>query len=143
MSRHKESRKRNLSFHLPAAVACSPSVRLYQTDSSYISLGEIYDLHCEETGIPREEPILFVGEKIRKVLREYRQQTGKMQVGTQFWPFLQSFIYITQPTKVEYVTLKKDTCDETSAKMVPDNVLSKVDIIRFFPHEFSLSVFSI
>ena len=94
LSRHKESRKRNLFFHLPAAVACSPSVRLYQTDSSYVSLGEIYDLHCEETGIPREEPILFVGEKIRKVLREYRQQTGKTQVRSPFWPFLQSFSYI-------------------------------------------------
>ena len=57
--------------------------------------------------------------------------------------FLQSFSYITQPTKVEYVTLKKDTCDETSAKMVPDNVLSKVDIIHFFPHKFCLSIFSI
>ena len=57
--------------------------------------------------------------------------------------FLPSFSYITQPTKVEYVTLKKDTCDETSAKMVPDNVLLKVDIIRFFPREFYLSIFSI
>lgn len=95
LSRHKESRKRNLFFHLPAAVACSPSVRLYQTDSSYISLGEIYDLHCEETGIPREEPILFVGEKIRKVLREYRHQTGKTQVCSPLRPFSQSFSYIT------------------------------------------------
>ena len=57
--------------------------------------------------------------------------------------FLQSFNYIMQPTKVEYVTLKKDTCDETSAKMVPDNVLSKVDIIGFFSHDFCLSFFSI
>ena len=96
-------------------------------------------------GIPREEPILFVGEKIRKVLREYRQQTGKTQVRSQLWFFIykQSVNCIMQPTKVEYVTLKKDTCDETSAKMVPDNVLSKVDIIRFFFHEFCLSVFSI
>ncbi|KAF8165306.1 hypothetical protein B0H34DRAFT_232712 [Crassisporium funariophilum] len=108
LSRNKESRKRNLLFHLPAAVSCSPNVRLYQTDSSYIALGDIYDLHCEETGITREEPTLFVGEKVRKVLREYRQQSSKKQ-----------------PSKAEYVTLKKDTCDEISTKMVPDDVLSK------------------
>ncbi|PPQ75134.1 hypothetical protein CVT26_012095, partial [Gymnopilus dilepis] len=84
-----------------------PNVRLYQTDSSYVSLGDIYDLHCEEQGFSREEPMLFVGEKVRKVLRDYRQQSSKKQ-----------------PTKVEYVTLKKDTCDEVSAKMVPDDVLS-------------------
>ncbi|KDR83700.1 hypothetical protein GALMADRAFT_236040 [Galerina marginata CBS 339.88] len=107
LARNKESRKRNLTFHLPAAVSCSPSVRLYQTDSSYTSFGDIYDLHCEERGFSREEPILFVGEKVKKVLRDYRQQFSKKQ-----------------PTKVEYVTLKKDSCDEVGAKMVPDDVLT-------------------
>ncbi|KAH9482694.1 Transcription-associated protein 1 [Psilocybe cubensis] len=107
LARNKESRKRNLTFHLPAAISCSPNVRLYQTDSSYISLGEIYDLHCEERGFSREEPILFVGENVRKVLRDYRQQHSKKQ-----------------PSKVEYVTLKKDSCDEVSSKMVPDDVLA-------------------
>ncbi|KAF8974524.1 hypothetical protein BDZ97DRAFT_2053099 [Flammula alnicola] len=107
LGRNKESRKRNLTFHLPAAVSCSPNVRLYQTDSSYISFGDIYDLHCEAKGISREEPILFMGEKVRKVLRDYRQQFAKKQ-----------------PTKVEYVTLKKESCDEISAKMVPDDILT-------------------
>lgn len=30
----------------------------------------------------REEPILFMGEKVRKVLRDYRQQFAKKQVYT-------------------------------------------------------------
>lgn len=30
----------------------------------------------------REEPILFMGEKVRKVLRDYRQQFSKKQVRT-------------------------------------------------------------
>ncbi|KAF9485316.1 hypothetical protein BDN70DRAFT_848082 [Pholiota conissans] len=107
LGRNKESRKRNLTFHLPSAVSCSPNVRLYQTDSSYISFGDIYDLHCETKGMSREEPILFMGEKVRKVLRDYRLQFAKKQ-----------------PTKVEYVTLKKDSCDEISAKMVPDNIIT-------------------
>jgi transformation/transcription domain-associated protein len=63
--RRKESRKRNLLFHIPAAISCSPSLRLLQTDSSYITLGDIYDHHCEEAGLSREDPILVSGEKSR------------------------------------------------------------------------------
>ncbi|KAF7352758.1 hypothetical protein MVEN_01242100 [Mycena venus] len=98
LTRKKESRKRNLSFHIPAVISFSPSLRLFQTDSSYVSLGDIYDLHCEENGFAKEDPFLFAGEKVKKVLREYFQQTG------------------TQPGKVEYLTLKKDIYDEVAVK---------------------------
>lgn len=77
LQRKKETRKRNLSFHLPAAVSCSPTLRLFQTDTSYITLGDIYELHCEDTGISREEPILFAGEKVKKTLREFRQNSTR------------------------------------------------------------------
>ncbi|KAJ7068316.1 hypothetical protein C8F01DRAFT_1364679 [Mycena amicta] len=107
LARKKESRKRNLAFHIPAMVSLSPTVRLFQTDSTYVSLGDIYDLHCEESGFTKEDALLFAGEKIRKVLRDYFQQMG------------------TQPGKIEYLTLKKDICDEVSVKMVPDDVLTK------------------
>ncbi|KAJ7498882.1 hypothetical protein FB451DRAFT_1427318, partial [Mycena latifolia] len=107
LTRKKESRKRNLSFHIPAVVSFSPSLRLFQTDSSYVSLGDIYDLHCEENGFAKEDPFLFAGEKIKKVLREYFQQTGG------------------QPGKIEYLTLKKDIYDEVAVKMVPEDILTK------------------
>ncbi|KAF9567316.1 hypothetical protein CPC08DRAFT_17123 [Agrocybe pediades] len=107
LARNKESRKRNLTFHLPATVSCSPNVRLYQIDSSYISLGDVYDLHCEEAGFSREEPILHVGEQVRKVLHKYRQDNSKKQ-----------------PSKAEYISLKKESCEEVSMKMVPDTVLA-------------------
>ncbi|KAF7355349.1 hypothetical protein MSAN_01451500 [Mycena sanguinolenta] len=105
--RKKESRKRNLSFHIPAVVSFSPNLRLFQTDSSYVSLGDIYDLHCEENGFAKEDPCLFAGEKVKKVLREYFQQTGN------------------QPGKAEYLTLKKDIYDEVAVKMVPEDVLTR------------------
>ncbi|KAJ6599027.1 hypothetical protein DFH09DRAFT_1388713 [Mycena vulgaris] len=107
LTRKKESRKRNLSFHIPAVVSFSPSLRLFQTDSSYVSLGDIYDLHCEENGFAKEDPFLFAGEKIKKVLREYFQQTG------------------SQPGKIEYLTLKKDIYDEVAVKMVPEDILTR------------------
>jgi phosphatidylinositol kinase/protein kinase (PI-3 family) len=77
LSCRKESRKRNLGFHLPAAIPCSPGVRLWQTDASYISFGDIYDQHCLEFGITREDPILLVGEKVKQVLREFKHHQGR------------------------------------------------------------------
>ncbi|KIK68099.1 hypothetical protein GYMLUDRAFT_36928 [Collybiopsis luxurians FD-317 M1] len=106
LARKKESRKRNLSFHLPTAVSCSPNIRLYQMDSSYISLSDIYELHCESIGIQREDPILYSGEKVKGVMR------GLKQSGRQF-------------NKTDYITLKKNVIDEISSKMIPDDVLTK------------------
>ncbi|KAH7909445.1 hypothetical protein BJ138DRAFT_1066999 [Hygrophoropsis aurantiaca] len=107
LARRKESRKRNLSFHIPAAISCSPNLRLLQNDSSYVTLGDIYDRHCEENGITREDPILVAGEKVKSVLSEFRQSTGRA------------------PTKAEYFTLRKDILDEVVAKLVPEDVLFK------------------
>ncbi|KAF8076441.1 hypothetical protein FPV67DRAFT_1558921 [Lyophyllum atratum] len=107
LSRKKESRKRNLAFHLPAAISFSPLVRLLQTDASYIPLGDIYDRHCAAIGISREEPILFSGEKVKKVLKEFRQSSSR------------------QLTKTEYLTLKKDIYDEVTVKMIPEDLITK------------------
>ena len=76
LNRKKESRKRNLHFHLPAAVSCAPNLRLLQNDTSYISLGDIYDQHCEDSGMAREEPVLMVGEKVKATVREFKQRNG-------------------------------------------------------------------
>ncbi|KAG5637374.1 hypothetical protein H0H81_004799 [Sphagnurus paluster] len=104
LSRKKESRKRNLSFHLPPAVSFSPSVRLVQMDASYVPFGDIYDRHCQASGITREEPILFAGEKVKKVLKEFRPR---------------------QLTKTEYFTLKKDIYEEVTVKMIPEDLITK------------------
>lgn len=77
LNRKKETRKRNLHFHLPAAVSCAPNLRLLQNDASYINLGDIYDQHCEASGIAREEPVLMIGEKVKATLREFKQRNGR------------------------------------------------------------------
>ncbi|GLB33849.1 putative PI3 PI4-kinase family protein [Lyophyllum shimeji] len=107
LSRKKESRKRNLAFHLPVAISLSPLVRLIQMDGSYVPLGDIYDRHCAAIGISREEPILFSGEKVKKVLKEFRQSSSR------------------QLTKTEYLTLKKDIYDEVTVKMIPEDLITK------------------
>jgi transformation/transcription domain-associated protein len=65
LQRRKESRMRNLSFHLPIIVPLAPHVRLVQDDPSYCSLQEIYEDHCDNVGIHRDEPIMYFIEKIR------------------------------------------------------------------------------
>ncbi|THV08510.1 hypothetical protein K435DRAFT_832965 [Dendrothele bispora CBS 962.96] len=100
LARKKESRKRNLCFHLPVAVSCAPNARLYQSDSSYIPLSDVYDMYCESTGISREDPILFSGEKVKKVITR-------------------------QVNKNDYIALKKSINDEISLKKIPDDILTR------------------
>ncbi|EGO01921.1 hypothetical protein SERLA73DRAFT_166433 [Serpula lacrymans var. lacrymans S7.3] len=107
LTRRKESRKRNLGFHLPAVISCSPGLRLLQNDSSYVTLGDIYDQYCEDSGITREEPILAAGEKVKNVLREFTLSAGRSS------------------SKTEHLNLKKDVLDEIALKYVPDDVLTK------------------
>ena len=48
----------------------SPIVRLVANDPSYVSLQDVYDQHCEEMGVTREDPVLMAGEKCKAVIRE-------------------------------------------------------------------------
>ncbi|KAL6299677.1 atypical/PIKK/TRRAP protein kinase [Sparassis latifolia] len=105
--RKKEGRKRNLQFHLPAAVSCGPNVRLMQNDASYITLADIYDQHCEDSGIAPEDPSLVVGERMKVTLREYKQRHGKL------------------PSQSEYHTLKMSLLDEVTKKVAPEDILTR------------------
>ncbi|KAH9999859.1 FAT domain-containing protein [Russula vinacea] len=106
LSRHKESRKRHVTFHIPASISCSANLRLLQNDSSYISLGDIFDKFCEDTRMAREDPILIPGEKVKETLRKFREMHFRM------------------PNKIEYFSLKKDILDEIVAHMVPETILT-------------------
>ncbi|EPT03792.1 hypothetical protein FOMPIDRAFT_150002 [Fomitopsis schrenkii] len=106
LARKKESRKRNLHFHLPVAVPCSSNLRLLQNDSSYISLGDIYDQHCEDTGIEREDPGLLMTENYRAALMEAYRAGRKLE-------------------DHETVALRKDTMDEVTSKMIPSDIISR------------------
>ncbi|KAG8628559.1 hypothetical protein KVT40_004432 [Elsinoe batatas] len=65
LAKKKESRRRNLQFHLAIIVPLSPSFRMLQDDASYISLQGIYEDYCRRNGINKDEPILFQIEKMR------------------------------------------------------------------------------
>lgn len=67
LNRRKESRKRNLCFHLPVAVPLNPTLRLLANDSSYVTMQHIYDEHCDKIQIAREDPQLAFAEKFESV----------------------------------------------------------------------------
>nr|CAG8553245.1 5905_t:CDS:10 [Entrophospora candida] len=62
---HKESRKRNLSFHLPLIIPFAPQVRIVQDDPSYCSLQDIYEDHCDDIKISKDEPIIYFINKMK------------------------------------------------------------------------------
>jgi transformation/transcription domain-associated protein len=78
LSRRKETRRRNLNFHLPLMVPLAPHLRLVQDDASYISLQGIFEDHCRQIGINKDDPIVFALKKVIASLEPGR--TGQQHV---------------------------------------------------------------
>lgn len=73
LAKRKESRRRNLYFHLPIFVPIAPYIRLVQDDSSYVTLQTVYEDYVRKTpGMSRDDPILFVLEKSRAVAEQQK-----------------------------------------------------------------------
>ncbi|KAF2754000.1 hypothetical protein EJ05DRAFT_457386 [Pseudovirgaria hyperparasitica] len=65
LSKRKESRRRNLQFHLPLIVPITVTTRLIQDDSSYVNLQVVFEDYCRRNNINRDDPVLFNIEKLR------------------------------------------------------------------------------
>lgn len=65
LANKKESRRRDLKFTLPLMVPLAPHIRIVQDDVSYITLQGIYEEHCRQHGMSKDEPVLFTMEKLR------------------------------------------------------------------------------
>ncbi|KAF1996459.1 hypothetical protein P154DRAFT_623225 [Amniculicola lignicola CBS 123094] len=65
LAKRKESRRRNLQFHLPLMIPITPSVRMVQDDASYINMQGIFEDFCRRHGVNKDEPVLFSIEKLR------------------------------------------------------------------------------
>lgn len=73
LAKRKESRRRNLYFHLPIFVPIAPYIRLVQDDASYVSLQSVYEDSVRKTsGMSRDEPILFLLEKSRTIAEQQK-----------------------------------------------------------------------
>ncbi|KAF2111319.1 hypothetical protein BDV96DRAFT_190671 [Lophiotrema nucula] len=65
LAKRKESRRRNLQFHLPLVIPITPSVRMVQDDASYVNMQGIFEDFCRKNGVNKDEPVLFSIEKLR------------------------------------------------------------------------------
>jgi transformation/transcription domain-associated protein len=66
LARRKESRKRCLSFHLPAAIPLAPHIRIVQDDASYVSLQGIYEDYCDRHSQHKDDPLQLATERVQK-----------------------------------------------------------------------------
>ncbi|KAF2021383.1 hypothetical protein BU24DRAFT_487816 [Aaosphaeria arxii CBS 175.79] len=82
LSKRKESRRRNIQFHLPLMVPITPSVRMVQDDASYISMQGIYEDHCRQSGLNKDEPILFSIEKLRALQPKNTEHANSIRLET-------------------------------------------------------------
>ncbi|KAL3477677.1 hypothetical protein BJX99DRAFT_257277 [Aspergillus californicus] len=79
LGKRKESRRRNLNFHLPLMVPLAPHIRLVRDDPSYISMQGIFEDYCRRVGINKDEPVLFTMEKMRALTETKQNRTAEQQ----------------------------------------------------------------
>ncbi|CZR69557.1 related to the component Tra1 of the SAGA complex [Phialocephala subalpina] len=68
LSKRKESRRRNLNFHLPLMIPLAPHIRMVQDDPTYISLQGVFEDHCRKSGMSKDDPVLFTMDKMRALV---------------------------------------------------------------------------
>ncbi|KAJ5831817.1 Histone acetylase complex subunit [Penicillium riverlandense] len=79
LAKRKESRRRNLYFHLPLMVPLAPHIRLVRDDSSYISMQGIYEDYCRRVGMNKDEPVLFTMDRMRSLAETKQNRTPDQQ----------------------------------------------------------------
>ncbi|KAI9104837.1 hypothetical protein DFS34DRAFT_691063 [Phlyctochytrium arcticum] len=107
LERRKESRRRNLSFHLPIIVPLAPTVRLVQDDPSYITLQEIWEDYCVQKRQHKDDPIIFYINRMRDIYAS------------------DEFLKRGKLDKVEMLNLKAELLEDIASKFMPDTILTK------------------
>ncbi|TPX51638.1 hypothetical protein SeMB42_g00090 [Synchytrium endobioticum] len=103
LERKQDTRRRGLYFHLPLYVPLAPQVRLFQDDTSYMSLQDIYEEHCARTSQHKDEPIMYYINRMREI--HHSEDMSKQG-------------------KVAFVNLKTEVMEDIAAKFVPDTILT-------------------
>jgi transformation/transcription domain-associated protein len=118
LRKRKEARRRNLQFHLPPAVPLAPQLRLVESDSSYISLQDIYDEYCHSKGRSREDSIMSFYDRVKQLHDPAIPRVSRRRLGWAKWQ-----------TDQRFIQLKTEVLEEIQAKMVPENILSNVSCL--------------
>ncbi|KAJ3171894.1 hypothetical protein HDU87_008212 [Geranomyces variabilis] len=107
LERRNETRRRNISFHLPIVVPLAPSVRLVEDDPSYITLQEVWEQYCATKQQHKDVSIMYSINRLRDVYSsEECARRGKMD-------------------KVEVLNLKAELLEDIATKFMPETILTK------------------
>ncbi|KAF0701086.1 Aste57867_8383 [Aphanomyces stellatus] len=68
LMRHKETKQRNIVFHVPKVIPLTPRVRLLEDSVDNISLGEIYELECHSQNKDPDFPVELYRKKMSEVV---------------------------------------------------------------------------
>lgn len=106
LNRRKETRQRNISFHLPIIVPLAPQIRLVEDDNSYITLLEIFEDHCRNTNLNKDAPIIYNIKRLRE-----------------------SYLAEKISGKQDLINMKVEIMNEISEKMIPKDIVTQVPVI--------------
>lgn len=125
LRKRKEARRRNLQFHIPTAIPLAPQLRLVETDSSYISLQDVYDDYSTSQKQSREASIMTYYDKMRQlqdptIPRVSSHGSCRGQIRNDL---------LTKQNDPRYVQLRMEVLESIQAKMCPETVLTNVSLI--------------
>lgn len=125
LKKRKEARRRNIQFHIPAAVALAPQLRLIANDSSYLTLQDVYDDYSKSRGRSREDSIMFFYERVKQLSDTPNPKVSLLKVWCQAGADCQM--------EPKLLQIKMEVLEEIQAKMVPENILSNVSVPNLSP----------
>ena len=120
LQKRVESRKRGLQFYIPAIVAIGQHCRLVESNSSIISLQDIYERHCAEAGMDKDDPIMAFTEKLKDIISVSRHVSIFTDNSTQSADdTIQQPGFVTAAAKLEAYM-------EIACKIFPDTIVRDV-----------------
>jgi transformation/transcription domain-associated protein len=80
MSKSKETRRRNLVFHVPLVIPLTHRLRLMETHTAHVSLEEVYEQSCVTRDVDADKPLLLYREVVRKAEGCERSSHARLKV---------------------------------------------------------------
>lgn len=112
---------------MPAIVAIGQHCRLVESNSSIISLQDIYERHCVENGMDKDDPIMAFTEKLKDIIsvsRNVRADHFILDLPKN------ANLSLQQPGFVS-VAAKLEAYMEIACKIFPDTILRDVRVVAF------------
>ncbi|KAG9241802.1 hypothetical protein BJ878DRAFT_544879 [Calycina marina] len=104
LSKRKESRRRNLNFHLPLMIPLAPHIRMVQDDATYITLQGVYEDHCRKSGMSKDDPVLFTMERLRALAEAKRTQDQSVAARLEIYTAIQEK-HVAHTLLLDHVTV--------------------------------------